>query len=635
MHGLSRQDLDIEENYRAMQEACDLANFADYMLLHFFADAEDWPHHNGHAMRNRAANEPFKFYVWDQEIVLDDFHWNRYDSSDANRPGGLFQQLRESEEFRLLFADRVQKHLFNDGALSVKASQDRYMALANQIDKAIVAESARWGDTQTTTPYGNPIDVPRDPNNIDDKFYPLPDNGPDYYFTRENAWIIERDNIVNHYIPAIHDLSNSFAFINELKDEDLFPDTLAPGFNQHGGEVPNGFKLQVLPSGGFRGTDTLYYTTDGSDPRAFGGNPSPNAQAYNTTGDGVPLTESVVVKARLQSKSNPFLLGGEWSPLVEATFRVGTFSPPTALRVSEIMYNPAAPSEAERVAGFSARSEFEYIELVNTGTGTIVLEGLSFMKGITFNFPSGTTSELAPGAYALVVRNAEAMAMRYGTDLPIIGTFEKGSQLANNGERLTLVDGEGNILSEFAYSDNEPWPQEADGNGYALINQFPNSDANLGEPAAWSQSAQIGGSPGQADSDGPPVIADGYDAWRASKFPAGADDSIAGPLADPENDGLPNLLEYTFKKDPNAPSPTIFEVSRITENGQAFIEVRYPAPSDVLDVTLAPEASNNLVDWDTDSFEVAEIGGEMVAKLPASGENSQSTFLRLRASLKP
>ncbi|MGY8687415.1 MAG: lamin tail domain-containing protein, partial [Verrucomicrobiales bacterium] len=542
MHGLSRQDLDVEENYQAMQDACDLENFSDYMLLHFFGDAEDWPHHNGHAMRNRTTNEPFKFYVWDQEIVLDNFNMRRYDSSDANRPGGLFQQLRKSKEFRLLFADRVQKHLFNDGALSIKASQDRYMALANQIDKAIVAESARWGDTATSTPYGNPIDVPRIADNVDDFAYPLPNNGPDYYFTRENAWLIERDNVVNHYIPATHDLSNSFAFINELKDEDLFPDTQAPHFNQHGGEVPADFKLQVLPIGGFRGSDTLYFTTDGSDPRAFGGNPSSTAQAYNTTGDGVPLTESVIVRARLQSKSNPFILTGEWSPMVEATFRVGTFSPATALRVSEIMYNPASPSEAERAAGFTARRDFEYLELVNTGTGTVILEGLEFSKGIGFHFPTGTTAELAPGAHALIVQNPEAMTLRYGDGLPIIGTFENGSQLANNGERLTLTSSRGGDLFQFAYSDREGWPQEADGDGHALVNSVTSTDADLGAPDAWVKSAQVGGSPGKAEGAGPPVIEEGYAAWRETAFPAGTPDSIAGPLSDPDQDHLPNLL---------------------------------------------------------------------------------------------
>lgn len=35
MHRLSRADLDEEANYQALAEACDLKNFADYMLLHF------------------------------------------------------------------------------------------------------------------------------------------------------------------------------------------------------------------------------------------------------------------------------------------------------------------------------------------------------------------------------------------------------------------------------------------------------------------------------------------------------------------------------------------------------------------------------------------------------------------------
>ena len=137
--------------YTQMQEYLDVEDFADYMLLHFYADAEDWPHHNGYAAANANSGDgKFRFFAWDQEIVLD-YHGRA--ATRIDDPAGsatLFQKMRTSEEFRLLFADRVYKHCFNDGALSVAASQDRYRRIASWIDKAIVAESARWGDVQVT-----------------------------------------------------------------------------------------------------------------------------------------------------------------------------------------------------------------------------------------------------------------------------------------------------------------------------------------------------------------------------------------------------------------------------------------------------------------------------------------------------
>ena len=96
----------------------DVDNFVDYMILHLYAGAEDWPSHNWFAVRNRVnPGSGFQFFVWDQEIVMDGrFRDRTENANNANTPGELFQVLRSSSEFRLRFADRVQKHFFNDGA---------------------------------------------------------------------------------------------------------------------------------------------------------------------------------------------------------------------------------------------------------------------------------------------------------------------------------------------------------------------------------------------------------------------------------------------------------------------------------------------------------------------------------------
>ena len=53
-------------------------------------------------------------------------------------------------------ADRIQKHLFNDGALTVGANTARWLARADQVEAAIIGESARWGDARE----GEVINVP-------------------------------------------------------------------------------------------------------------------------------------------------------------------------------------------------------------------------------------------------------------------------------------------------------------------------------------------------------------------------------------------------------------------------------------------------------------------------------------------
>jgi hypothetical protein len=306
--------------YAQMQEFLDVENFADYMLLHFYADAEDWPHHNGYAAANPVSGDGrFRFFVWDQEIVLD-YHGRAASRIDTTGGAGdLFQKMRTSEEFRLLFADRVYRHCFHGGALSLAVSRDRYLRVANWIDKAIVAESARWGDTQRSTPYGNTIEQPHPLADFNHNAYPPAPHGPDYYFTREDSWVVERDNIIDNYIPAIHNTANSYALLNVLRAKDLYPNVDPPefridGIDQHGGRVASGAGLTMHAA---NGQGAIYYTLDGTDPRVPATGSQPGERVLVSTGNAGPiaLTEDTHVKARV-------LNNGRWSALHEAIYSV-------------------------------------------------------------------------------------------------------------------------------------------------------------------------------------------------------------------------------------------------------------------------------------------------------------------------
>lgn len=258
---MMRIDASTPEGYAEIQEYVDVENAADYFLLHFYADAEDWPHHNGYAAANPVSGDGrFRFFVWDQEIALDKFSWNPY--FKASGAGSVFQKLKQNNTFKSMFADRVQKNLFNNGALSLVQSRARYLSVANQIDKAIVAESARWGDTQASTPYGNSVQQPNPRTNVDHDNYPPAPHAPDIYFTREDSWLVERDNILDHYLPTLHDPSSRFAIVNELRSAGLFPNVDAPTVAPFGGHLKNGAPIQLtVPEG------IIYYTLDGTDPR--------------------------------------------------------------------------------------------------------------------------------------------------------------------------------------------------------------------------------------------------------------------------------------------------------------------------------------------------------------------------------
>ena len=261
---------DITSNavYDQAKTQLDIDNYIDYIFLHFYADAEDWPTKNGYAAANATSGDgKYRFQVWDQEISLDNFDWDRnYTRSTGSMEP--FSRLRLNSEFLMDFADRVALHMFNGGAMSEQASIDRFLALCAELDKAIMAESARWGDVQDTVYYAT---MPGSSTNPFADFYPPTINSP-IYFTREQHWIRERDHVVNTHIPIIHDASDPDGIINELRANNLYPSIDPPVFAQHGGPVPNNFNLGITASAG-----DIYFTTDGSDPRLVGGAVNPAA----------------------------------------------------------------------------------------------------------------------------------------------------------------------------------------------------------------------------------------------------------------------------------------------------------------------------------------------------------------------
>jgi hypothetical protein len=168
-----------------------------------------------------------------------------------------------------------------------------------------------------------------------------------------------------------------------------------------------------------------------SDPRVeFTGAVAPAAVIYSGP---ITLPISRTIRARV-------LDGTNWSALNQASFSVGTVAAAAGnLVLSKIHYRPLAPSAAEIAAGFAERSDFEFVEVLNVSNNRITLDGVTFGAGLDVEPLTGGVRELGPGERALYVANVAAFALRYGSGLPLAGTFTLGSNLDNNGEELTLL----------------------------------------------------------------------------------------------------------------------------------------------------------------------------------------------------
>ncbi|MBT7068734.1 MAG: hypothetical protein HN919_20740, partial [Verrucomicrobia bacterium] len=202
--------------------------------------------------------------------------------------------------------------------------------------------------------------------------------------------------------------------------------------------------------------------------------------------------------------------------------------PPSAanLVVSELMYNPAAPTAAEVAAGVIDADQFEFIELFNSGSDTLDLTALAFTNGIDYAFADGPVTWLAAGNCIVLARDPAAFATRYATNALLL-TGPYGGKFGNGGEAVGLVGPYGAVIAEFTYSDGRSWPLAADGAGHALVptghGLAGQNEGSLSYGGNWRASTYIGGSPGVTN---PAPIVDVV----INEFAAHTDTTNAAPL---------------------------------------------------------------------------------------------------------
>jgi hypothetical protein len=289
--------LDQSQHYAEIQKYLDIDHFADYLILNWYAGTKDWPENNWYADIHNDPAGRVRYFVWDAEESWNEgaeIHLGQDElAGQPNIIKILGEALLKNPDFKLTLADRMYKHLFNEGTLTETKAKARWLTINAPIEQAIIGESLRWGDAR----YESPI-TPKD-------------------------WLKAHDNVLAQMG------GNSIKFIRQARLVGYYPQIDPPLFNQVGGNIESGFTLTMqTPSG------TIYYTSDGTDPRLrASGKVALAATSYSQP---VMLTTTTTIKARV-------LAGQTWSALHEATFRVS--EPPGQLRITELMYHPPEPEE--------------------------------------------------------------------------------------------------------------------------------------------------------------------------------------------------------------------------------------------------------------------------------------------------
>ena len=284
---LKDKDMAQLANYEELLEYLNVDMLADYLIVHWYAGVRDWPGNNWWGGNRNVPPEPFMYFSWDgewsfgvgqgspmQPQVHPDF------LAGVGKGGGpstarIFNSAKDSPEFRVAFADRVYNALYNDGALTDDNARERWQFLNDHLRTPVVAESARWGDA-----------VIGGPTRTRDVDWQNEVDFQDAYMDGAAATLVSALRTEGYY---------------PLVDPPLYFDMGAP-LEVTSMELDAGESVVVdIERDGEVGV--VYYTLDGSDPRAVGGEP----QGMNA---GESAQAEVVSPGVLKSRT---LDGNDWS----------------------------------------------------------------------------------------------------------------------------------------------------------------------------------------------------------------------------------------------------------------------------------------------------------------------------------
>ena len=187
------RDLSVRAHYEAVIARLDLDDFIRYVAVNIFVGNTDWSAQNWYASRRRGdKGRPWRFHSWDAERVLDHLQQNVTEVTPGDKGGPLYlhSRLRQSAAYRWRFAAVVRRLVEGPHAvLSPEAASRIYARRLQEIDRAIVLESARWGDNRRVPPY-----------------------------TRDDEWLDRRTYLLKKYFPL-----RTGIVLQQLRDDGLYP----------------------------------------------------------------------------------------------------------------------------------------------------------------------------------------------------------------------------------------------------------------------------------------------------------------------------------------------------------------------------------------------------------------------------
>ena len=420
----------------------DVTNLVTHLICaHFVADTDSPVNPSGMANNIIAYRDRV-----DGDSKSDGFKWNRHDAEHSltranggdgplstnlflygtrarhpNRlgvgnfnPYEIHYELCANAEYRTVFADQVYHHVFREGgAMTATNAILRFRARMAEIDDAIVCEAARWGHVSNSQ-------------------------------RKRSDWLKSCQDCLNFIDRRGPDLLSLYRQLGWYPSIDAPAVTNALGERLLGGETM-GTGARVFATGGEDGT--VYYTTDGSDPRLEGGAVNAAAAAFPLAAGLEVPAEGVSLKLRVRAPD------GEWSALEELS-----------LAGESVAFAPLAG--ALRVAALYTSTDGdgdtgEFVVLTNLdATASVDLSGVRLVA-----WNAKKQSEVKPSL--TIVFDAATIGPGESLTLDQATSFG-GGKLTNSQVGLRLYDAT-NALVQDIFVDADWWGGACDGTGAHFV----------------------------------------------------------------------------------------------------------------------------------------------------------------------
>jgi hypothetical protein len=438
--------------YDSICKLLDIENYSDYFITEMYYSNPDWPRHNTKYWRKSDATGRWRYILSDIDFGLGRYHSPSINELERVLHGNILWSDNHQAIRRLMTYPLYRQYFINRSAdlFNTVLHPDRIFNRVEEVRNYLSDEM------QVHMPRWN-SSYSEWENNVQNLVYFVENRRPYVWQHYQDEFDLVKTVEVGIDVDSVHH--------GQVRINTIIPESLPwQGVYFDG----NPIELEALPDSGY---------------------------VFSHWASNLILADLDTLQAQIT-------INVDTNDFFKAFFVPDTFQPDTPFVViSEINYRSADTLNAA-----------DWLELWNPDTVTHDLSGWTFRDGNddhAFVIPEGT--KLYPDSYLILSEDTSDFKSVYPDVENIIGSF--GFGLAAEGEELRLYDADSLQFLSLFYSNDPPWPTDADGTGKTIHILDP--QVNLNDGSNWFSGCP-GGTPGGAFESCDTIAVDEYNSGSTS-----------------------------------------------------------------------------------------------------------------------